>query len=223
MTTSFTERNYLDDWLKQESENFYSRSTVTLTGSAALKSGTILGKILTAGATVVADGGNTGAGSLTVDVTDPVLSGAPSGDYDVTCVVAGSSGGGTFRVKSPDGVVLGEVIADGDAFVNHIKFAIASSGADFALGDKFTVTAADGSSKFTQLDLTATTGAEIAAGILVKDADPTDADVDGVVLLRHAVVMAGNLIYPEDITEGETEIALANLTAIGIISDRVEA
>lgn len=222
MATSYSERDYLDDWLKHEDDDgYYSRSQEVLTGSAALKSGTVLGKILTAGATVAADGGNTGNGVLTVDATDPVLAGAADGDYVVECITAATNGG-TFRVSAPTGEVLGDV-AVGDTFADRIKFAIADGATDFAVGDKFTVTAASGSGKFTQLDPAATTGAEIAAGILVSDADPSAADVDCVVIERKAVIASAHLIWPAGITAGQKTLALENLTAIGIISDRAEA
>ena len=219
--TTFAERNYLDDWLKHEADGDYSRSIGVL-DTGALKSGTVLGQILTAGATVAAKaGGNTGQGVLTVDVTDPVLSGAEPGDYRVTCIAA-ALGGGTFEVFAPSGESLGTVLV-GATFANRIKFAIADGDPDFIVGDGFVVTATDGSGKWVQFDQDATTGAEIAAGILVEDADATAADVDAVILRRHAIVMPDNLIWPDDIEADEKALALANLAAVGILSDRAGA
>lgn len=219
MGTTFTEGAYLGDLLKWEQEGDFSRTVATLTGAAALKMGTVLGKILTAGATVVAAGGNTGDGVLTVDATDPVLAGALVGDYIVECITAATNGG-TFRVTAPNGYVLGDV-AVGDTFADQIKFAIADGATDFAVGDTFTITAAEGSGKWTQLDPSATTGAEIAAGVLLADADPSSADVDALIMEGDSIMMPDYLIWPDGITAGEKATALENLKAVGIKTDRI--
>ena len=221
MATSYNEGNYIDDLVKQEADGKFSRDVVTLTGSAALKMGTVLGKILTAGASVVAAGGNTGNGVLTVDVTDPVLAGDVDGDYAVKCIAAATNGG-TFEVFAPTGESLGTVLV-GATFANRIKFAIADGSTDFAVGDLFTVTAAAGTGKFMQLTPAATTGAEIAAAVLLYDADATDADVEAVVISRHAVLIADNLIFPDGISDAAKALALENLTALGILTNRAEA
>lgn len=83
-------------------------------------------------------GGNTGGGSLTLDVTTPVLAGAKVGVYTVRCITAATDSG-TFRVTDPDGFVIGDV-AVGATFANDIKFAIADGAPDFVVGDGFDIT-----------------------------------------------------------------------------------
>lgn len=221
MPESFTEGAYLHDLLKWEQTGDYSRGVGVLTGSAALALGAVLGRLLTAGATVAAAGGNTGNGVLTVDATDPVLTGAQPGDYSVICIAAAVNSG-TFRVTAPDGSVLGDVVV-GATFSNLIKFVIADGATDFVVGDTFTITAAEGSGNWVQLDQDATTGAEVAQGVLLRAADPSGGAVDAVILERDAIIMPDYLVWPAEITDGEKALALANLKAVGILTDRTGA
>lgn len=216
----FNERNYIDDWLKFEAEGDYSRSMGVL-AAGALKSGTVLGQFLSAGATVEKAAGFVGAGTLTVDATDPVLSGAQLGEYRVRCI-AEASNSGTFRVTAPDGSVLGDVVV-GATFANNIKFVIADSGEDFDIGDTFIVTAAEGNGRWGILNPDATDGTEIAAGVLIEDADASEGIADAVILRRQAIVMPEKMIWPDGISSDEKALALANLESVGILSDRVGA
>lgn len=89
-------------------------------------------------ASAAKSGGNTGGGTLTLDGTTPVLAGAKPGVYTVRCVAL-KTDGGQFIVVDPDGISLGQAIV-GTTFSNKIKFALADSGTDFAIGDGFDVT-----------------------------------------------------------------------------------
>jgi hypothetical protein len=101
---------------------------------------TRIGSETVAGTTAaVADAGNTGNGTLTVDATTPVLTGAQSGAYRAVCILAAANGG-TFAVFDPAGVEIGRV-AVGATFANQIKFVINDGATDFAVGDAFTITA----------------------------------------------------------------------------------
>ena len=72
--------------------------------------------------------------------------------------------------------------------------------------------------KYTALTPGASNGSQNAAGILWGKADATDADAPGVVLLRGpAIVNRHEIGWPEGITEGQTNTAIAALTALGII------
>lgn len=83
-------------------------------------------------------GGNTGGGTLTMDATTPVLAGAKPGVYTVRCVAL-KTDGGQFIVVDPDGISLGQAIV-GVTFSNKLKFALADTGTDFAIGDGFDIT-----------------------------------------------------------------------------------
>ena len=72
--------------------------------------------------------------------------------------------------------------------------------------------------KYTVLTPGASNGSQNAAGLLWGAADATDADAPGVVLVRGpAIVNRHEIIWPEGITEGQTNTAIAALTALGII------
>ena len=72
--------------------------------------------------------------------------------------------------------------------------------------------------KYTVLTPGASNGSQNAAGILWGAADATDADAPGVVLVRGpAIVNRHEIIWPEGITEGQTNTAVAALTALGIL------
>jgi len=72
--------------------------------------------------------------------------------------------------------------------------------------------------KYTTLAPGASNGSQNAAGILWGHADATDADAPGVVLVRGpAILNRHEIIWPEGITEGQTNTALAALATLGII------
>lgn len=89
-------------------------------------------------ASAAKSGGNTGGGTCTMDGSTPVLAGAKAGVYTVRCIATGTNGG-QFIVVDPDGISLGQAIV-GTTFSNKIKFALADSGTDFAVGDGFDIT-----------------------------------------------------------------------------------
>jgi len=72
--------------------------------------------------------------------------------------------------------------------------------------------------KYTALTPGASNGSQTAAGILWGAADATDADAPGVVLVRGpALVNRHEIVWPEGITEGQTNTAIAALAALGIV------
>ena len=197
-------------FLMSEANNFRSRGTGTVVG--AVKSGTILGLIVTAGATAAAVGGNVGNGVLTLDATDPVLSGAKAGVYKVviTDVIAN---GGNFEVIDPEGKSLGSGRV-GTLFSNKLKFTLADGATDFARGDNFTITVVEGVKQYKPVDLTATDGSEIAVAILLLD---TEATTNAALIKRSAEVTADDLIYPTGATTAQKTAINAALEKVGII------
>ena len=72
--------------------------------------------------------------------------------------------------------------------------------------------------KYTVLTPGASNGSQNAAGVIWDQADATDADAPAVVLVRGpAIVNRHEIIWPEGITEGQTNTALAALATLGII------
>ena len=72
--------------------------------------------------------------------------------------------------------------------------------------------------KYTVLTPGASNGSQNAAGLLWGAADATDADAPGVVLVRGpAIVNRHEIIWPDGITEGQTNTAIAALATLGIL------
>ena len=72
--------------------------------------------------------------------------------------------------------------------------------------------------KYTQLAPAASNGSQNAAGILWAEANATDADAPGVVVLRGpAIVNRHEIIWPAGATEPQIATATAALAVLGII------
>lgn len=208
---TLTEGDRAAEFLQSPANGYRSFETVTVDAAGtALEAGAVLGQITTAGASAVADGGNTGDGALTVDVTDPVLADAQVGAYIVTITEAATNGG-QYTVTDPDGDVVG-VANVGDTFANEIKFVLADGATDFALGDFWTVTVAAGSGKYVAYDAAATDGSATVAGILYAGVESTH-DGDAVIIKRDAEVKHYKLNYT-----GTKATVVAGLADLGIIS-----
>ena len=205
------------EWLKHELDPELNREQVTiLAGSGVLKTGTPLGKIATAGATSAAkSGGNTGGGTLTLDATPPVLADAVAGVYKVRCTSAATDGG-TFEVENPAGVVIGSV-AVGATWAEGVKFVIADSGTDFAVGDGFDVTVAAGSGKYVPVAPAAVNGAQVAVGVLLHGVDASGgSDVQAVAVIGNARIAPLALEWPSAVDDQNKKNAvLAQLALRG--------
>lgn len=175
--------------------NVVSRKITLLSGENR-KRGAVLGKITGGAASSAAKaGGNTGNGTLTMDVATPVLAGAKIGVYTVRFTAAATNNG-TFRVTDPDGFPIGDVImaAGAGAFANDVKFAIADGATDFIVGDGFDITVAAGSGKYKLAVAAAVDGSAVPAVILAEDTDASAGDKDTVAYFS-AVVDENALTY----------------------------
>lgn len=136
--------------------------------------GTMLGKITRALADppYVADGGNTGNGTLSgiAMATDTKI-----GDYVLECVEAAADGG-KFKVIDPDGVRLDDAEVAVSYSNNQIELTVNDGAVDFAVGDKFTITVEEGSGKYKLSVAAAVDGSGIPHRILGEDKDATDED-----------------------------------------------
>ncbi len=74
------------------------------------------------------------------------------------------------------------------------------------------------SEKYVAFNQDAEDGSENAAGIVIDNYDATGADIEGVIIARHAMVKPDGLVWPADIETGEKEAALAQLEALGILT-----
>lgn len=211
-----TEVNRLGDILKFEAERQYSRKQVTFAtdaGAASLAVGTVVGKVTKGTATGAAAAGNTGNGTITASPT--VGAAAKAGVYTATCIREATNSG-EFLIEDPNGVSIGTAVV-GTPFTTEVTFTIADGSTDFANGDAFTITVAAGSGQYGALNLSATNGLNVAAGILIEDITlSASATVESVVVDNFAKVVAKNLVWPVGATTNQKNAALAQLAALGI-------
>jgi hypothetical protein len=187
---SFTSDAFTPDSLILSLDDLVSRK-VTIKQSGALVRGSLLGKITLGAATSAAKaGGNTGTGTLVLDVTTPILANANrtgAGVYTVRCTVAGANAA-TFLVVDPLGVSLGTVSFSGSGasatFSDRIKFAITDGGTDFIVGDGFDITIAPGSGKYVLATSAAVDGSQTPDAILYADTDASAADAEAMGYFR---------------------------------------
>jgi len=213
--SSQTEGNYLNDVLKFEAENNYSRKVVTIESGQDLALGAVIGrKELGTCPTTGTAGTNTGGGTCA-----SVTAGAKAkvGIYTLGCIIK-QAGAGIFSVEDPDGFALPNAVV-GVAYVNdQINFTISDGSPDFEVGDSFTITIAVGSLKCVELDPDAVDGSQNAYGILTAACDAT-ADTQAVAIIRDAIVIEANLVWPTispAFSAAQIAAAMAQLLAKGI-------
>jgi hypothetical protein len=217
------EGDRITDVVKHEAEDRHCREARTIGSGAALLLGTVLalnpaGSMAVSAA--VANGGNTGDGTITLAATafaeDVIM-----GTYNLTCTAA-SADGGTFELLAPDGNVVDQDILVGvESDNSHLIFTVNDGAADFVVGDSYAIAAnvtAEG--KYYQLAPDAEDGTEIATAILLQDCDASAADVNDVLLIVRgpATVSKRGLVWPVGITADEKATALAHLEAAGIVA-----
>lgn len=137
--------------------------------------GDLLGKITDSTPTTgTADGGNTGDGTMTA-VTAGGLQ--IQGTYVIECIAAAVDAG-TFKVLTPEEVRLDDAEV-GVAYVSdHLNFTLNDgAGADFIVGDKFTVAVAAGSGKYVKSLAAAVDGSQNPVAILFRDTDASSEDL----------------------------------------------
>jgi hypothetical protein len=208
-----TEPNRLTDWLKWEQDNLFSRKEVTVLTGQNLKSGTLVGATSVGAVTGAAAAGNT-SGSGTIGSLS-AGTGARPGVYSAVCIEPGTNAG-KFEVQDPDGAVVG-VATVAVAFTGPVNFTIADA-TDFAAGDSFTITVADGNGKVKISPLTATDGSDAACGVLLHDVDASDGDLPGVIIDMDAVVSRFGIIFDASIDDDDKAAAkMAQLATLRIL------
>jgi hypothetical protein len=211
--------NVLGDWLKGEAENLYSREEVTVLAGAGsarvLKTGTVLGRLAIGAATAAAATGNAGNGTIG---TVTVSTGAKPGVYHLVAIEPAANAG-TFEVEDPDGVLVGTATVGVAFSLGGLAFTIADGAADFAAGDRFTITVAKGSGQVKQIDFTAADGSNAACGVLLLGTTaPDGVDTPATAIVRQAIVSDAGLIWPAGATDSQKAAALAQLKNLGIIA-----
>jgi len=209
--------------LLKEFDPDYCREAVTvLAGSGgsrtvrqfAISSYVALGAAtVTAGAAVSGTGGTVGNGAIGTVTAD---AGAMEGEYKQVFIEP-EADLGTFQVFRPDGVLDG-VGKVGVAYNGMINFTQADGSNNFVAGDWRTITVdyAAGSQKWTEVDLTATDGREIARGVCLFETAAADGvDGTGVMLRRGpAILNADEVVYPAGATSDQKAALRAELAAL---------
>ena len=218
MSTVLTEGKRLSDVVKSEAKGRYSRDAVTVLGGVGadrvLEIGTVTGAVVLGSASVAADGGNTGNGTVT-GIT--LGSKAQVGDYVLTCVEAVANAG-VFEVLAPDGDRLSDGVVGSAEAGDHLSFTINDGATDFVVGDKFTITVASAAEKVKEIDFAATDGSQNAHGLMaVKVTAPDGVDMPGVEIARYAEIVESGLVWPDGATADQKAAALAQLADKGII------
>jgi hypothetical protein len=198
-------------FLLSEAPFHRSRENGTLNSGQDLAAGTVLGRLLTAGA-ATAVGTPTGNGAITVGAIGRA---AKIGVYKLVCVAAAANAG-TFNFYAPDGTLVRQITVGGGATANdHITLTIADGATDFAAGDSYTVTVTGGD--YEVLDPAEDDGAQIAAGILLAAVDASAADAACAVIVRDAEVLANELTWPAGIADADKAYATSLLAQAGIV------
>jgi len=216
---SLTEGNYLNDVLKHERELNFSREVVIVASGQDLALGAVIGKKTLAACPTegTAVSPITGAGTCT-GVTAGLK--AKLGTYLLECVHA-IDGGGLFSVEDPDGYALPEAVV-GQAYVNdQINFILNGGSPDFAVGDVFSITIAEGTLEVVAIDFDAVDGSQNAYGIMIAAYDATLAAIPGVAIVRDALVVEANLVWPATSpvpSVAEIAAAMAQLLAKEIVT-----
>jgi len=208
--------NSLQDILKWEQENSFSREVVTVLSGQNLALGAVIGKITknipTSG---TPDAGNDGAGTVT-----SVSGGAKTklGTYTLTCKsYTVSPLSAVIEVKDPDGNALPD--AGIGAYTNgQINFTVADGSPAIAAGDIWTIVVAEGSGSVRALNPAGVDGSRDAYGVAIADYDATDGALSGVAIVRDAVIVAADLVWPAGITNDQKTAALDQLAAKGIVT-----
>ena len=208
------EKDRLNDVLKWEMENLFSREKVTIKSGEDLPCGAVIGMIKTSCPATGTAGSNTGDGTCTgVTAGDQVK----AGTYTLTCI-AESAGAGTFEVKNPDDVTLGQATV-GEAYASEeINFTLNDGSEDFDVGDTFTIVVSDGVLKVVRIDFDAVDGSEDAHGFVIAEYDASEADLEGVAVVRDAIIDPGHLAWPMAFTSGGTDVPEVGDTVVGATS-----
>lgn len=201
-----------------EAMNYVRDAVTVVSGTPNCVVGQVMGQISigTATSAVKASGANTGAGTCIIDGTTPVLSNAKVGIYTVRVLAVG-----TFIVKDPKGVIVGDATYGAGAtvtFADQIKFAFADDASThYVVGDGFDITVAAGSGKWTQVAPAAVDGSANAAGVLISPATSASADAAAVAVTRGpAILKLNGLTWTSGMNSGQKTTAIAQLQALGI-------
>lgn len=196
-------------------EQNISLDTVTLISGQNLKAGAVLGQITTGStASAAAFSGNTGNGAMGA-IT--VSAGALEGVYKLV-IIEPATDAGKFQVEDPTGKIIGTGAVASAFSKGGLAFTLADGATDFVAGDGFDITVASGSDKYTAHDPDAANGSQVAAAVLLDDADASGGDLKVVAMTRFGAVKNDLVVWKTGISSGNKAAGLAALAAKFIIA-----
>jgi len=216
------ESNNLRDVLvfEQDEAGQFSREVVTVASGQTLLLGAVIGKktkaIATTGTPVV----HTGAGTVTAVTQGPK---SKIGTYTIVCkqvAVASPVTPAIFQVTDPDGNALPDA-AMGAYTSDQINFTITQGSPVIAVNDSWTIAVSAGDGQAAAISLVAVDGTADAFGILTEDCDASGGAKQAVAIVKDAVIIAANLVWPvisPAWTSDQKAAALAQLYAKGIVA-----
>lgn len=173
------------DFLLYDEESLSRDSVTVASGSGALASGAVLGRVFTAVVAKVSGTGNGDAAAATVTFGLD----AQEGVYTLTCTAAATDAG-TFSVVAPDGTRLADLTVASAYTSTHINLTIPDGSTDWGAGAIITVTT---TAKVKPYNAGGTDGSQTAVGLLCDAVDATSADQAAVMITRLAEVSASKL------------------------------
>lgn len=216
---SLTKGPTVGDLLKFDLDKNYTHEEVWLVSGVSYPLGAVLGEVSNGGGAAAAaqTGGNTGTGTLIVDVSTPVLAGAKAGVYALKFITAT-----TFTLTDPKGDIIGTYAIGGSngnkvTVANEVKFELEQASTVFVVGDGFDITVATGSATSA-----AKGGGNTGNGTAVLSALAPVADgaQPGVYALRFTALTAFSITNPNGDVIGEYTIGGSNgnsaLVAAGV-------
>lgn len=205
-------------FLKSEGAGHISRETIAISaGTGVVLAGTVLGRRTAADSAVAtAASGNTGNGTMG---TITVGAGALTGTYNLV-ITSAAANAGAFTLTDPLGATVGTG-AVGTAFVGGgLSFTLADGSTDFDVDDAFAIAVVADQGEYVPYDPSgANDGRRTAAAVLLADVDATNADRQGVGIVRLAEVWTDRLVWGAGVTtETEKTNGLADLAAKLVIA-----
>lgn len=207
----------LHDILRRELDPGFSRAEVIVAQGQNLPLGAVIGRrVLACPENATPKAGNAGTG--TVELVTPGAS-VQIGVYRLVCAQA-EADGGVFQVFDPAGNRMADAVEGAEYDQPQLGFVINDGSADFAVGDEFSITVAEGDGRVRALDPDALDGTQLAYGFLTAACDATGAPGRAVAIQRDAVILSAHLVWPADITAPEKALALKQLAARGILDHK---
>jgi hypothetical protein len=217
---TFTEGAHMGEFLISEAQpGTRSKDFGVIAVSQTLTDGQVVGRVLVGAlsAAAAAKAGNTGNGTMGA-VT--VAAGTPVGVYNLEVIEPGTNAG-VFRVEDPGGVEIGRGTVGVAFSAGGLGFTLADGATDFVSGDGFNITVtgatATDDGQYKALNLAATDGSQIVAGVMYGAVTTgASATAKGVVITRAAEVNGFLIDYPAGASAPQKLAIRTALNALGI-------